>query len=165
MNTEGRELSGLKISKSKIENEYLFIDSPKSKVSLAVAQNVSEKHKVTDDQGREKYIVNFKAIADDQIGEVLDKFANSDEIPVEELNGLTLTGSIWVNDGQAPQLPMRGEKVDCIIDYVKDRQGDQVLRVTNLALKAPEQASKVSFEQLFQKYGVVSDEETVQQTN
>lgn len=164
MSTE-QELSGIKITRQKIENQYVFLPNPVGKVELTVAQNVTSKHRVLDDQGREKYIVNLKAIAPDQIEELINKFSEGDEIPIEELNGLTLTHSVWINDGQEPEhLPMKGEKVDCSVDYVQNREGQAVLRITNMVQRPVAQAEKVSFEKLFSKYGINAEEETVQTT-
>lgn len=124
---------------------YAKIVKP-GKYELEVASNVTEKNLVDN-----RYIVNFKAIAADKLPQLKEAFSFFTEIPIDQTNGLFLTGNIWVNDGQAVQTPMKGEVVDVTIDHVEDREGQSVLRVTNIKLKPAVKAAKLDLASFFEE--------------
>jgi len=119
---------------------------------LEVSSNVSEKNLFEDENGRLRYIVGFKAIASDKLPQLREVFGNNAEVPIEQTNGLFLTGSIWKNGEETPALPMKGEKAKVTIDWVTPREaadGEVVLRITNIQVMAAKVANKLSLETLF----------------
>jgi hypothetical protein len=119
---------------------------------LEVSNNVSEKNLFEDENGRQRYIVGFKAIASDKLPQLREVFGNSPEVAIESTNGLFLTGSIWKNGESTPALPMKGEKAKVTIDWVNPREaaeGEVVLRITNIQVQAAKTADKLSLETLF----------------
>lgn len=140
---------------------FAFITAPVSKVELEVLYNVSESNLITDeDTGRQRYIVSLKAIAPDKIDAVKQVFAHQEEVEIEKTNGLFLTANIFKNGEKTPHLPMRGEKVNCSIDYVQDREGKQVLRVTGISLRPAETAAKLDINALFGQPSGQTQEQT-----
>ena len=128
---------------------FSFITAP-GKYSLTVQNNVTEKNLYTDEKGRQRYIVGLKAIANDQLPQLQQKFANGEsELPIEETNGLFLTGAIWKKDeNDQPALPMKGEEVEVTIGFVKNRDEVEVLRVTNIHVLPAKKAATLSLEAL-----------------
>ena len=144
--------------------DYKVIKDPMSKVELTVTSQVDERHRVPTENGH-SYIVNLKAIAKDKLDDVLALFKENDEVPIAETNGLFLTGNIWHNEGSpAPELPMKGEKILANIDYVENREGEEVLRVTTMAIRAAATASQFDFDALFNEAAdEVENEATIEQ--
>lgn len=144
------ETAQLKFKRTSLAN-YSHVKTPGT-FELEVSNNVSEKNLFVDENGRTRYIVGFKAIADDKMAQIRETFLENEEVPVEETNGLFLTGSIWKNEGETPTLPMKGEKVKVTVDWVSPREaeeGERVLRITNIQVQAAKVATKLSLESLF----------------
>lgn len=143
--------SDIKFKRSSLAN-YREIKAPGT-YELEVSNNVSEKNIFTDEEtGRQRYIVGVRAIASDKMPQVRATFLENEEVPIEETNGLFLTGSIWKNAGETPALPMKGEKIKATVDYVSPREaaeGEVVLRITNIQVQAAKTANKLSLEALF----------------
>lgn len=119
---------------------------------LEVSNNVTEKNLFEDENGRQRFIVGFKAVASDKLPQLREVFGANAEVPVEQTNGLFLTGSIWKNGEETPALPMKGEKAKVTIDWVTPREaaeGEVVLRITNIQVMAAKTANKLSLETLF----------------
>jgi hypothetical protein len=121
--------------------EFMVIDQTYNKVELEVLTPVTEKNLIVGDDGRARYIVTLKAIPQDKVSALVERFAGKTEATYEDTNGLFLTMNIWVNDGIQPALPMKGEKILCAIGYVPNRERTaEVLRVIDHKLK-PAQAA------------------------
>jgi hypothetical protein len=124
-------------------NNYVVIDGPMSKVALPVTStpNLYDPQ----DGTSKRYIVNTKAILRKDLPELKKRFGNAQYIKADALNDLFLSGTIWVNEGQAkPELPMKGEKILCNIDYVySPQQGQDVLRITNIAVAPAQEGTKL----------------------
>lgn len=127
---------------------YSVISAP-GKYELEVLSNVTEGNLVADADGSNpRYIANLKAIAADKLPQLKQVFADKQEVPIEETNGLFLTANIWKREGRAADLPMKGEKVEVTVDYVESREQEKVLRVTNIKRKpaiAPAKLDLASF--------------------
>lgn len=120
------------------------------KLELEVLHNVTEKNLVTSEKsGRESYIVSLKAITPDKVAGLQEVFAETEEVDIEQTNGLFLTANIWKNEGSTPRLPMKGEKVEVIIAEVPNREGEAVLRVGNLQVRAAEEAKSIDLTAMF----------------
>jgi len=128
---------------------FALITAP-GKYAVQVLSNVSDANLYTDEvTGKQRYIVNLRAIAEDKKAEVFETFKDVEEVAIEDTNGLFLTASIWKNSPEhQPALPMKNEFVDVTVDYVADREGVQVLRITNMQVKAAKVAAKFSFDPL-----------------
>jgi hypothetical protein len=135
-------------------NDVKFINKPVTKVKLQVTSNVSEKNRIlaTEPGKSDKYIVNLKAIAPDQLPLLKELFKdpNVKEVPIEKTNGLFLTGSIFMNDPEeTPYLPMRNEWIHANIDYVDNKEKTaKLLRVTNIQTLPPTEADDLDLEAL-----------------
>lgn len=133
--------------------DYKVIERPMQKVELEVTSNVSEKHRInsTDPTKSDKYIVNLKAIPVDQYDKLVELLKDNSEVPIEKTNGMFLTGTIWVNGEEKPYLPMKGEALLCNIDYVENREKEQVLRVTNVQAQPAQTAPAFDFAGAFEE--------------
>lgn len=118
------------------------------KYEFEVLSNVTERNQYESESGRIAYIVNLKAIAPDKTAQLIETFRGKSEVAIEETQGLFLTASIWKNGDQTPALPMKGEIVTATVGFVPNRDGEEVLRVTNIMVKAATSAPKFSLEQL-----------------
>lgn len=130
--------------KTALLSTFAMISEP-GKYKVQVLNNVSEKNLYTEN-GRSRYIVNLKAIAADKKAEVFETFSGKGEVEIDETNGLFLTASIWKNGEETPALPMKSEIVTVNVGLVADRDGVEVLRVTNIQVAAAKTASKFSLE-------------------
>lgn len=146
-------MSRITMFKKEWLKNLVVIDKPMSKVEIEVTSNVTERHRInaTEPGKSDKYIVNLKAVPKDKYDELVALFKDRDEVPIEETNGLFLTGAIWVGENEKPYLPMKGEKLLCNIEFVEDRAGDQVLRVTNTQPQPAATAAKFDFEGAFEQ--------------
>ncbi len=151
--------SGIKFRRTQLAG-YKPVLEP-NKYKLIVQNNVSEKNRYSEN-GRDRYIVSLKAIAKDQIEAVKTLFADTEEVAIEETNGLFLTGAIWVNGDEQPALPMKGEEVEVAVDYVVSREGEEVLRVTNMRVLPAKQTANFNLAELFAD--VTTPAETLQHT-
>ncbi len=123
---------------------YETFDSP-GRYTFICANNVTDKHLVCDTDGQNpRYIVNFKAIPPDKIKELTALFMENEEVDVELVKGMFLTHSIYVNDKPDVILPIRGEKIECIVDKVELRDGTTALRIVTATLR--EQAKPKKFD-------------------
>ena len=155
--------SGIKFKKSQLAS-YDAITTP-GKYYLTVSNDVTEKNLVTPDDGSSsRYIVGFKAIPEDKLGQVKAAFKDADEIDIEKLNGSFLTGNIWLPaNGNQPALPVKGEKVECIVDYVKLRDSEEMaLRVTNMKVREAQKAAKLDVAALFAETETANTDSTLQ---
>lgn len=131
------------------------------KYELEAYSNVTEKNLVTDADGsRPRYIASFKAIAADKLTQVKETFKDAEEVDIDQTSGLFLTANIWVGSTQ-PALPMKGEKVECNIDFVTSRDGSPVLRITNIKLKPAEKAVSLDLESFFAEAEVKQTSDTL----
>jgi len=141
------ESTGINFKRSSLAG-FQQITEP-GKYKLQVLNNVTDKNLVQSESGRQSYIVSFKAISADKLEQVKQVFAESEEVAIEQTNGLFLTGNIWKNSDETPALPMKGEEVEATIAYVPSRDGEEVLRVTNMRVLGAKTAPKLSLEGLF----------------
>jgi hypothetical protein len=92
-----------------------------------------------------RFIVNVKAILQDDIPALQKLLKGKEFIQAEALRPYFLTGTIWVgDDGSVPELPIKGEQVECAIDYVPNRDGKEVLRITAMNVMPAQRAEKVN---------------------
>jgi hypothetical protein len=112
------------------------------KVELVVASTVTERNR----------IVTLRAIPADKFAKIKELFANTEEVPVEQMKDVFLTASIWINDPEnLPKLPMKGEIVVGNIDLVPTREdrSKYVLRVQHIALQPAEVAPVLDWDGFF----------------
>jgi hypothetical protein len=140
------ETVGIKMKKAALL-AYALISAP-GKYELEVANNVSEKNLYSEEGKTPRYIVGLKAISSDKIAQAQEVFKEVEEVEIEQTNGLFLTASIWKNDENQPSLPMKGEKVECAVGFVPDRDGVEVLRVLNMRVLAAKKADKFKFDEI-----------------
>lgn len=132
--------------------------------TLEVLTPVTEKNLVKNENGRESYIVSFKAISQDKLGQVTKTFEGKEEVDIEETSGLFLTGNIWKNEGEeAPALPMKGQKVQANVIETLSRDGELVLRVSEI--KVPSAIKAQKFNILTMLGSAVKEEETLVHKN
>lgn len=118
------------------------------KYALQVSNDVTDKNLVTNEDGKApRYIVGLKAIAADKLGQVREVFKGSEEVDIDQTNGLFMTANIWKTGSEV--LPVKNEIVDCIVDYVPSKEGEMVLRVTNISVRKANVATKVDLNKLF----------------
>lgn len=128
---------------------FVVIDKP-GKYLLPTYSNVTDRNLVANEDGSApRYIATFKAIAVDKVAQVKETFAAAEEVEIELTNGLFMTGNIWVKDGERPTLPMKGEMAECVVDYVTSREGEQVLRITNVRPAEAKTAEKINILSFF----------------
>ena len=121
---------------------YETFDEP-GRFTFICANNVTDKHLVYDPDGQNpRYIVNFKAIPPDKVKEVAALFMENEEVDVELVKGMFLTHSIYVNDKPDIILPIRGEKIECIVDKVLLRDGTEALRIVTATLRERAKSQK-----------------------
>lgn len=141
------EPTGIKFKKAYL-GAFSTLSVP-GKYKVQVQNNVSEKNLFTDGEGRQRYIVSLKAISADKLPQLSQVFADSEEVDIEQTNGLFLTASIWKKDeNDHPALPMKGEEVDVIAGCVADRDGVEVLRITNIQVATAKRAERFSLADL-----------------
>lgn len=119
------------------------------KYFLQVSNDVTEKNLVANADGTApRYIVGLKAITEDKLAQAREVFGENEEVNIEQTNGLFLTANIWQTGSET--LPVKGEVVEAVVDYVTPRDGEElVLRVTNIRVKKAINAPKVNLEKLF----------------
>jgi len=130
---------------------YAIIDGP-GKYSLPVTSQpqLFVPDPTTGDQSNPRYIVNVKAILKEDIPAIREVLKGKDYVNAQEMRDFFLTGTIWVNDdGVQPEIPMKGELVDCAVDYVPNREGEEVLRITSMNVLPAVKAPKVDLDALF----------------
>jgi len=127
---------------------YVAITEP-GKYKLQVSNNVTDKNLVESENGRQSYIVGLKAIFPDKLEQVKQVFAETEEVAIEQTNGLFATGNIWKNGDSEPALPMKAEEIEATVAYVPNRDGEEVLRITNMRVLGAKTAPKLSLEGLF----------------
>lgn len=143
----------IKFKKAQLAS-YEVITQP-GKYSLQVANDVTDKNRVTNEDGSApRYIVGFKAIAEDKLAQVREAFKGAngetlDEIEIDGTNGCFMTGNLWDSTGVV--IPAKGERVDCIVDLVKARDTDEeVLRVISMKVRKSISAPKVDLNTFFE---------------
>ena len=147
--------SGLKFRKTSLQGTAL-IKGP-GVFRVRVLNNVSESNLLTDENGS-RYIVNLKAVAKDKQAQLIETFSGVEEVPIEQTNGLFLTASIWTKEGKQQRLPMKNEEVEVAINYVKSREGEQVLRATNIRVLSAASAEVLDMDSLFAPKEVTTSE-------
>lgn len=127
---------------------YVVIDGPTSKIALPVTSNPNLYD--PQDGTSPRYIVNTKAILRENLSELKQIFGKAEYVKAEAVNHLFLSGTIWVNDGVQPELPMKGEKILCNVAYVYSPvQGQDVLRITNISVAPAVQGETLDIDMLF----------------
>lgn len=130
---------------------YRAIVEP-GKYLLPVQNNVDVRHLYVDPEGRAKYIINFKAMAPDQVERAVSIFGNDDEVSLELTNGLFLTGSVLKREMEERYtLPLKGERIEVNIDYVLTRENQTVLRITSVRPNTIKNARYLSVADIFRR--------------
>lgn len=127
---------------------YQAIKEP-GKYRLTVQNNVDRRHLIKDQNDIYRYIVNFKAVAPDQMERLVEMFGERESIPLKETNGLFLTGTILRDRVAEHDLPMKGERIEVTIDSVPSREGRMVLRITEMRPNQVKEAGYISVGDLF----------------
>lgn len=130
--------------------EFPIINSPVDKIVLEVLHSVTEKNLIVRENGRASYVISLKAIAEDKLPLLIEKFTdivkNNQEALWEDTNGFFMTVNAWINDGERPSLPMKGEKINCSINWVDNQdKTSKVLRVIAYSLN-PAVQPKLKFD-------------------
>jgi hypothetical protein len=141
-------LTGIKFKRSLLAT-FAMLSIP-GKYTVKVFTNVSEKNLFTDEKGQQRYIIGLRAIAPDQVPQLKQVFAEGvEEVDIEETNGLFLTAAIWKKDeNDQPALPMKGEEVEVNFGPVLNRDGEEVLRITNIHVLPAKKAEAFSLASL-----------------
>ena len=118
--------------------QYQIIDGPESKIELEV---VREPNFHVPEDGNPRYIVNLKAIRRTDLGKVVELLRGKEYVRAEEIKPFLLTGTIW--DGENVTLPMKGEFVNCNIDWVySPAQDKDILGVKTIGVKKAVRGTK-----------------------
>jgi hypothetical protein len=156
-----KEKTGIKFKKDQLKN-FAVITAP-GKYELECSSNVTDRNLYTDAEGRSRYITGFKAIPIDKLAQLKAAFEGKEEVDIEDLNGITLTGASWINPGREDvELAVKGEKVTVVIGEVEDREKNVVLRVTNMQVKKAASVKKLDIDKFFapETEEVTSNEES-----
>lgn len=125
----------IQISKSSFLANYSMISGPGKYEVKAGASNL-----VFDENlGKEKYIVNLKAIRASDASKVKALFAGNAAIDITLLNGLTLSHNVIVNSGNE-SIPASGEMVEVQFDEVTTKAGEIKLAATFMKVKKASRA-------------------------
>ncbi len=128
---------------------YRAIVEP-GRYELAVLTNVDNRHIIKDQHDRDIYIVNFKAMAPDQTKKIVELFGSNDSIPLKDTSGLFLTGTFLRSETSEKNLPMRGQRLEALVDWVQDKdKSSKVLRVVATKLPEIKEAGYISVAELF----------------
>jgi hypothetical protein len=139
--TKGIMKTALNISKSTFTASHSVVRKPGKYLIIAGNNN-----RIFDENlKKHKHIVNLRAVTEANVPKVMEKFAGKAEIDITDLNGLTMSANIIENEGQVVSLPIPGEKVEAIIDWVEGREG-KVLAVIKLGIAKAVEAEKFSFD-------------------
>lgn len=132
-----------KIKKSAFALSYAQILKPGSYIVKA-----SNCHKIFDEAlGKYKYIVNLKAVAKHKIDEVIALFDGKEDVELSELNGLTMSTSIIMNEPtDVINVPMNNENVKVTADFRPSRKGEEILVITAIKVEEPVLAQGFNFE-------------------
>lgn len=119
------------------------------KYSLQVSNDVTDKNLVANEDGSApRYIVGLKAIAEDKYAQVREVFKDSEEVEIDQTNGLFMTANIWKTGNEV--LPVKNEIVDCIVDYVPNKEsGEMVLRIVSIKVRKATVADKLDVIKFF----------------
>jgi hypothetical protein len=97
--------------------------------------------------GKEKYIVNLKAIiGKENADKVRELYKGSDETDLGNLNGLTASANIIINEGKNPDVPMKNQNVRINVEYIVTKEGKKMLAVTSILVPPAASASAFSFD-------------------
>lgn len=126
----------IQISKASFIANYSMISGPGKYEVKAGASNL-----VFDENlGKEKYIVNLKAIRASDAAKVQALFAGKQSIDITLLNGLTLSHNVIVNSGNE-SIPASGEMVEVQFDEVTTKANEVKLAATFMKVKKASRAS------------------------
>jgi len=126
---------------------------------LMCANNVSDKHlKAEPDGSNARYIVQFMAINDDKLPELVALLKDNDEVDIKLTEGLFLTHSIPANNGREVRLPMFKERVECVVDWVPLVDGSKALRIVNAKYRDPSRPPKFDMSIFFSQKADKEDE-------
>jgi hypothetical protein len=98
--------------------------------------------------GKYKYIINVKAVAAHNIEKVIALFDGKEELEVEALNGLTMNGSIILDDSTShANTPLNNELVKITVDFRPSKGGgEDILVITAIKVSEPVKATGFSFD-------------------
>jgi len=105
-------------------------------------------NKILDENlGKEKYIVNLKAIiGKENADKVRGLFKDQESVDLGELNGLTASANIIINEGKNPDVPMKNQDVRINVEYITTKDGKRMLAVTSILVPPAASASAFSFD-------------------
>lgn len=102
------------------------------------------------EEGNPRFIVNVKAVLQDNLPKLVELLQGKELIPISETNGLFMNGNIWINeDGEEPELPGKRETIKINVNFVEDRAGNDVLRITDINVLPTKKAEKLDLAALF----------------
>lgn len=106
---------------------FAIIDEP---CTLRIRNNTSLKWDgMYTGDGHNRWIVNLKAITAENLA-LLKAVSSEGTLHYYDVTSYFMTGALWETQVQtANELPIKGEEVGCVFDYV-----DGVLRCTNLSI-------------------------------
>lgn len=133
-----------KVQKSEIANRFSILQPSKSAMVSASGINTRIEEKqlqgVTNRKGltySHTWLINVDAIPMEYMPCVLALFKeNPDGVEYKQLNGFNLVIKARVNFGEdEPSLPMRGEEVKVLCDYIVSKEGEVLTHEKNIWLK------------------------------
>lgn len=128
---------------------YAIIDGPgKYEVTTTSNPNLYDPAEYGE-EGNPRYIVNVKAVLREDLAKVAELLHGKEFVKADDLNDVFMNGNIWVNDGVVPELPMKRENITVTIDYVTNREGEEVLRITGIQVQPVKKAPKIDLDALF----------------
>lgn len=145
-----RDAEGNFLIKKEWLGQYAIIDGPGTYKDVVV---VSEPQLYDPaeygEEGNPRFIVNLRCILASDLPKVRELFKGKDFVKADALKGIFMNGNVWVNEGSTPNVPHRKQHVEIIVDYVEDREGNQVLRVTDIFPAAAKSAKKINLDAMF----------------
>lgn len=145
--------TGITVSREIVEKVYQVIESTgKTKLRVGYISDsmpaLKDGEEMFNSDGvlLEKRIINFKAFPASKVPKVLEIFKDKNEIDISELNGLNLTATAFAG----MPIPMKGELIDCQIEYAEDREGNPVLTVQAYSVPDAKVAKSFSFSDDFE---------------
>lgn len=138
-NTEVKK-SGIKFKLTSLLS-FAIISKP-GKYLLKVFNNVSDANLIpATETANAHHIVTLRAVPADKFAQLKELFRDGKtEVDIEDTNGLFMTANRW--EGEA--LPMKGEAIECVVDYVDNKdKTEKVLKIAQSRVVAAKAADTI----------------------
>lgn len=131
--------------------DYIIVNEPGTYEAVVTSEPQLYDPAKFGEEGNPRYIINVKAVLQSSLPKIKQILKGKEKVKADMVNEVFMNGTIWMNeDGTTSQpVPHKRQRVEVAVDFVENRDGEQVLRITDVFGAPVKKATKIDLDALF----------------